>query len=93
MEEFAAEVFAPLARCDQRAKGGPYLRGLLLEGCRDAANKAAELVRMAEALYLDGTAFEGAGPAMEAVDVPGGMFHYFIAPRLERVFVVQVTAL
>ncbi|ROR42503.1 hypothetical protein EDD38_1287 [Kitasatospora cineracea] len=48
---------------------------------------------MAEALYLDGRAFEGIGPAMEAVDVPGGMFHYFIAPRLERVFIVQVTAL
>jgi hypothetical protein len=28
------EVFAPLARKDQRAKGGLYLQGLLLEGTR-----------------------------------------------------------
>ncbi|MGW9046368.1 IS701 family transposase, partial [Streptomyces lydicus] len=31
LEEFAGEVFAPLARRDQRAKGSLYLRGLLLD--------------------------------------------------------------
>ena len=31
---FAAEMYAPLARCDQRAKGEQYTRGLLLEGRR-----------------------------------------------------------
>jgi hypothetical protein len=30
LEAFAAEMFAPLARADQRDKGGTYLRGLLL---------------------------------------------------------------
>jgi len=31
---FAAEMYAPLSRCDQRAKGEQYVRGLLLEGRR-----------------------------------------------------------
>jgi hypothetical protein len=30
--EFAAEMYRPLVRCDQRAKGEQYVRGLLLEG-------------------------------------------------------------
>src|SRR5215217_6147916 len=34
LEEFAAEVFAPLGRSDQRVKGETYLRGLLLDGRR-----------------------------------------------------------
>ncbi|MFC9973913.1 IS701 family transposase [Spirillospora sp. NPDC127200] len=34
LEEFAVQVLAPLARADQRDKGGLYLRGLLLEGRR-----------------------------------------------------------
>ncbi|MFF7994605.1 transposase [Kitasatospora xanthocidica] len=42
LEEFAAEVFAPLARCDQRAKGGLCLRGLLLEGRRKSMQPMAE---------------------------------------------------
>src|SRR3954454_25212120 len=32
LEEFAAEMFAPLARRDQRDKGATYVRGLLLDG-------------------------------------------------------------
>ncbi len=32
LEEFAAGVFAPLVRCDQRDKGAIYVRGLLLDG-------------------------------------------------------------
>src|SRR4028119_766101 len=42
LEEFAAEVFAPLARSDQRDKGGTYLRGLLLDGRRKSMQPMAE---------------------------------------------------
>ncbi|MGW9048491.1 IS701 family transposase [Streptomyces lydicus] len=42
MEEFAGEVFAPLARRDQRAKGSLYLRGLLLDGRRKSMQPMAE---------------------------------------------------
>ncbi|QCX82485.1 Transposase DDE domain protein (plasmid) [Streptomyces sp. YIM 121038] len=41
LEEFAAEVFAPLVRSDQRAKGGLYLRGLLLDGRRKSMQPMA----------------------------------------------------
>jgi SRSO17 transposase len=34
LDDFAGEVFASLARKDQRAKGGLYLQGLMLEGRR-----------------------------------------------------------
>ncbi len=34
LEAFAAEMFASLARADQRVKGVTYLRGLLLDGVR-----------------------------------------------------------
>src|SRR3954465_9103614 len=42
LEEFAAEMFAPLARSDQRAKGQTYLRGLLLDGRRKSMQPMAE---------------------------------------------------
>jgi hypothetical protein len=42
LEEFAAEVFAPLARVDQRDKGVTYLRGLLLDGRRKSMQPMAE---------------------------------------------------
>ena len=42
LEEFAAEVFAPLARRDQRDKGATYLRGLLLDGRRKSMQPMAE---------------------------------------------------
>ncbi|MFF6844916.1 IS701 family transposase [Streptomyces tanashiensis] len=42
LEEFAAEVFAPLVRRDQRAKGALYLRGLLLDGRRKSMQPMAE---------------------------------------------------
>jgi SRSO17 transposase len=42
LEAFAAEVFAPLARSDQRAKGVTYLRGLLLDGRRKSMQPMAE---------------------------------------------------
>ena len=41
LEEFAAEVFAPLARSDQRVKGQTYLRGLLLDGRRKSMQPMA----------------------------------------------------
>ena len=39
--EFAAEMYRPLARCDQRAKGEQYVRGLLLEGRRKSIQPMA----------------------------------------------------
>jgi SRSO17 transposase len=39
--EFAEEMYAPLARCDQRAKGELYVRGLLLEGRRKSIQPMA----------------------------------------------------
>jgi SRSO17 transposase len=42
LEEFAAEVFAPLTRADQRDKGQTYLRGLLLDGRRKSMQPMAE---------------------------------------------------
>jgi hypothetical protein len=42
LEEFAAEVFAPPARVDQRDKGMTYLRGLLLDGRRKSMQPMAE---------------------------------------------------
>jgi SRSO17 transposase len=38
---FAAEMYRPLARCDQRAKGEQYVRGLLLEGRRKSIQPMA----------------------------------------------------
>jgi SRSO17 transposase len=42
LEEFAAEVFAPLARRDQRDKGATYVRGLLLDGRRKSMQPMAQ---------------------------------------------------
>ncbi|WP_199561945.1 IS701 family transposase [Micromonospora deserti] len=42
LEAFAADVFTPLARSDQRAKGGTYLRGLLLDGRRKSMQPLAD---------------------------------------------------
>src|SRR3954447_20988166 len=42
LEAFAAEMFAPLSRSDQRAKGQTYLRGLLLDGRRKSMQPMAE---------------------------------------------------
>src|SRR3954470_8859482 len=41
LEEFAAEMFAPLARSDQRDKGVTYVRGLLLDGRRKSMQPMA----------------------------------------------------
>jgi SRSO17 transposase len=42
LESFAAEVFAPMVRSDQRTKGVAYLRGLLLDGQRKSMQPMAE---------------------------------------------------
>jgi SRSO17 transposase len=42
LEEFAAEMFAPLVRSDQRGKGATYVRGLLLDGRRKSMQPMAE---------------------------------------------------
>src|SRR3954469_13620752 len=42
LEEFAAEMFAPLVRRDQRDKGATYVRGLLLDGRRKSIQPMAE---------------------------------------------------
>ena len=42
LETFAAEMFAPMPRTDQRAKGETYLRGLLLDGRRKSMQPMAE---------------------------------------------------
>jgi SRSO17 transposase len=42
LEEFAAEMFAPLNRSDQRGKGATYVRGLLLDGRRKSMQPMAE---------------------------------------------------
>lgn len=39
--EFAAVMYRPLVRCDQRAKGEQYVRGLLLEGRRKSIQPMA----------------------------------------------------
>src|SRR3982751_2910323 len=41
LEEFAAEMFAPLVRRDQRDKGATYVRGLLLDGRRKSMQPMA----------------------------------------------------
>jgi SRSO17 transposase len=42
LEAFAVEMFAPMARSDQRVKGVMYLRGLLLDGRRKSMQPMAE---------------------------------------------------
>lgn len=42
LEEFVTEVFEPLPRSDQRATGGLYVRGLLLDGQRKSMQPMAE---------------------------------------------------
>ncbi|MEY9842020.1 hypothetical protein [Streptacidiphilus sp. EB103A] len=48
----------------------------------EVEEKADELVRAAEALYLDGLQF-----------IPDGYFHYSIIRRQERIYVLRITYL
>ncbi|MGW6710323.1 hypothetical protein ACWGDE_36280 [Streptomyces sp. NPDC054956] len=54
---------------------------------------ADELVRAAEALYLDGTAYREMGPKGAVMNLDDGMFVYLIIPRSECVYIRQVTYL
>jgi SRSO17 transposase len=49
LEAFADDLFASLPRADQRARGGCYLRGLLLDGRRKSIEPMAE--RLGEVHY------------------------------------------
>lgn len=55
--------------------------------------RADELVRAAEALYLDGSLFQGENPRSEHVRVTGGMFVFLLVPRHGCGYVLQVTCL
>jgi SRSO17 transposase len=76
LEAFAAEVFAPVLRSDQRAKGETYLRGLLLDGRRKSMQPMASrlgvdhqgLQQFVTTSTWD-TAAVRAGLAVRAVDV------------------------
>ncbi|MCM1945135.1 hypothetical protein NC315_07070 [Streptomyces sp. G2] len=59
----------------------------------EVERKADELVRAAEALYLDGSLFQGENPRSEHVRVPGGMFVFLLVPRHRCGYVLQVTCL
>ncbi|MEU3352218.1 hypothetical protein [Streptomyces sp. NPDC037389] len=54
--------------------------------------RAAELVRAAEALYIEGRSYDGFSPQGGNALVTHGMFVYQVVPRQERVYVLQVTA-
>jgi SRSO17 transposase len=74
LEEFAAEMFAPLARSDQRAKGQTYVRGLLLDGRRKSMQPMAERLGVdhqgAAAVRL--LLHLGGGAGARAAGRPGG---------------------
>ncbi|AQT72205.1 MULTISPECIES: hypothetical protein [Streptomyces] len=57
----------------------------------EVEKRADELVRAAEALYLDGTTYQEVSPGSSDQFVPGGMFRYLVVPRHERLYVVQIT--
>lgn len=57
----------------------------------EVEKSAGELVRAAEALYLNGTTYREMSPGSSDQFVPGGMFRYLVVPRHERVYTVQIT--
>ncbi|MFD7257107.1 hypothetical protein [Streptomyces sp. NPDC059874] len=57
----------------------------------EVEKRAGELVRAAEALYLNGTTYQEMSPGSSDQFVPGGMFRYLVVPRHERVYIVQTT--
>jgi hypothetical protein len=58
----------------------------------EVEKKAEELVRAAEATYLDGSAHQGNSEGARTVTVMDGFFLYLVVPRHERVYILQVTA-
>ncbi|MFJ4676354.1 hypothetical protein [Kitasatospora sp. NPDC088783] len=69
------------------------ISGAALAFVAEVEKKADELVRAAEALYLDGTTYRGENPKSKTADVPGGMFEYLTVVRHEQIYIVQVTYL
>ncbi len=59
----------------------------------EVETKADELVRAANALYLDGTTYRGAGEPMKTAIVPSGFFLYTVVPRSECVYILRLHAL
>ncbi|MCX4747053.1 hypothetical protein OG455_16220 [Kitasatospora sp. NBC_01287] len=57
----------------------------------EVEKKADELVRAAEALYLDGTSYRGENPRSRTAHVSGGMFEFLTIVRHEQIYIVQVT--
>ncbi|MGW1197133.1 hypothetical protein ACWD4B_15050 [Streptomyces sp. NPDC002536] len=53
--------------------------------------RAQELLRAAETLYIAGDRYEG-GSVSDTAYVAGGMFDYLITPRLLKLVVVSVSA-
>ncbi|GAA1350190.1 hypothetical protein [Streptomyces beijiangensis] len=53
--------------------------------------RADELVRAAEALYLDGTAYQGDNPKGATAHITGGMFEYLLVVRHNRLYIRQIT--
>ncbi|WP_406114803.1 hypothetical protein [Streptomyces sp. NBC_01014] len=58
----------------------------------EVEKRAAEIARAAAALHPDGTRYEGMGDGVQTAFVPGGMFLFLTVPRLECVYILQVTA-
>ncbi|ROR42381.1 hypothetical protein [Kitasatospora cineracea] len=69
------------------------IAGAPLAFIAEVEKKTDELVRAAEALYLDGSSYRGENPKSRTADVPGGMFEYLTVVRHERIYIVQVTSL
>ncbi|WP_455360722.1 hypothetical protein [Streptomyces sp. SYSU K21746] len=58
----------------------------------EVEKRAAEIVRAAEALHLDGASFQGVSDGVQTAFVPGGMFLYLSVARHECVYILQVSA-
>ncbi|TDC62893.1 hypothetical protein [Streptomyces hainanensis] len=58
----------------------------------EVEKRADELVRAAEALYLDGTTCQGGALRGGDAIVPNGMFVHLVVPRHERVSIRRITA-
>ncbi|MGW1997850.1 hypothetical protein [Embleya sp. NPDC001921] len=71
----------------ERGGRGPEAFVALIE------TEVAEIVRAAEALYLDETPYEGPNPRAATAYIDDGMFVYLTVVRSERVHVLQTTYL
>ncbi|WP_329572925.1 hypothetical protein [Kitasatospora sp. NBC_01266] len=69
------------------------IAGAPLSFVAQVEEKAAEIVRAAAALYLDGTAYQGIGEKMKTADIEDGIFWYLVVPRDERVYILRVQSL